>query len=175
MIKNKIIPYRLLPILFFTILSCSSEEEILLEVEDGQISFIFRDSTYLIDNPWVTKRTDISHTGPEVSVIEITGDMSDTESFTIWVRNYIDEPLDCILETDYYVDILTSQDRNQCVTYDHLMYCNAASITYTEKLATYGSGLGSVTISKCANMLISGSFESEPDFRSGIFQNLVIY
>lgn len=147
---------------------------ITLDVEDGQLSFLFQDSIYLIDDLVVIKRTDISHTGPEVSVIEITGEMSSTESFTIWVRNYIDEPLDCILVTTYHIDESISRDKGLCVTDDSDLYCNAASVTYTENLATYGSGEGSVTIEECSNRLISGRFEGSPNFKSGIFKNLLI-
>lgn len=174
---NKTIKLNLLFIaaLCVSLISCGEDQQKTLDVEDGQISFMFEDSVYLINDPLVEKTTNISHTGPEVSVITISGQMSETHSFTIWVRNYIDEPLECILVSDYYVDENISYDNEQCVLYENdELFCNAASMTYTVGNSTYGTESGSVTIEKCQNQLISGTFESSEYFESGVFQNLSI-
>lgn len=163
--------------MFFAIclflVNCGGDDPMAIEVEDGQISFIFQDSVYLISDPLVEKTKNISHSGPAVSVITISGQMSNTHSFTIWVRNYVDEPLDCILESKYYVDESVSFDEELCVYFENdELFCNAASMTYTEGNATYGSESGTVIIDKCKNQLISGTFESSRFFESGVFKNL---
>jgi hypothetical protein len=175
MIKSKIHIPLYFVFLFTLISACGNDDEPILEVNDGQISFIFQDSIYLINDPWVEKTTDISHTGPDVSVITISGEMSNTHSFTIWVRNYIDEPLDCILETTYKIDEKTSLNEDQClIVNDNEIYCNAASINYSMGSSTYGGLEGTVSISACNNQLISGTFHSQDYLESGVFKNLKI-
>ena len=161
--------------LCITLISCGEDEQMTLDVEDGQINFMFEDSVYLISDPIVEKTTTVSHSGPEVSVITISGQMSETHSFTIWVRNYIDEPLDCILKSNYYVEESVSLDNDLCVlNADNELFCNAASMTYSVGNSTYGTESGTVTISECQNQLKSGTFESSGFFESGAFKNLNI-
>ena len=128
--KRVIIRFLFVVFVITALLSCGGEEGVELVVEDGQVSLVFEGSVYIIDNPRVGKTTDISYSGPEVSVITISGSINDANTFTIWVRNYLGEPSDCILEATYFIDEEVSRDKNQCVTTsDNELFCNASFIT----------------------------------------------